>query len=276
MHIDPGVCGFVYVATGEEYVNEAIASARSLRRFHEEPICLITNGEVPPGHPFSDVICRPELSKSIRSKLEMNLCPYERFIFLDSDTRILSSLAELFHLLEMFDVCVPAALGGYHYQLDGVSSAFREPSTNVIGFRRSEAVEEFFRKWMEYFRKYEKEMGREWDQRSFRHAAYEVRLLRLCFLGDEWSLSPYPGGLLCRDVKILHGRPPQLIAAMEGSVNAKLGYRVFWRGFAIIRDPQSMSFWESIALACQFCWSGIKRPIRLIRQKASLRGTNRK
>ena len=257
-----GPFGFVYVATGAQYVTEATESAHSLRRFHRERICLVTNREPASGHPFDDVIIRPELTDNIRSKLNMDLCPYERFIFLDTDTRVIGPLAELFQLLDAFDLCVPASLGGYHYTLDGVPPAFREPSTNVIAFRRGAPVLEFFEKWRLYFARYETSMGREWDQRSFRHAAYIVTTLRLCFLGDEWSLSPYPGGLLCRDVRILHGRPRQVIDDMEAAVNRHLGFRVFWRGFSILREPYSMGFLENVRLAGEFVRNALKCPFR--------------
>jgi hypothetical protein len=256
------VFGFVYVATGTQYVEEAMDSARSIRRFHSEPICLITNADVASGHPFDSIIVKRELTSNIRSKLAMDLCPYDRFIFLDSDTRAIAPVTELFQLLDAFDVCVPASLGGYHYQLEGVSPAFREPSTNVIGFKKGPPVTELFEKWRFYFNGYENEMGREWDQRSFRHAAYAVSSLKLCFLGDEWSLSPYPGGLLCRDVRVLHGRPVAILDEMEATVNEKLGYRVFWRGFSIMREPYVMGFGENLILAGQFFRNALKCPIR--------------
>ncbi|MEB3359683.1 MAG: hypothetical protein VKK04_23355 [Synechococcales bacterium] len=231
--------GFVYVATGQKYVDEAALSAASLKRFHQEPVCLITNA--PTNHTvFDEVIIQEALPNNVGSKLAMDACPYDRFVFLDSDTYIVAPLNELFELLDAFDIGVPAALGGFHYQLPGVSPAFREPMTNVIAMRRSLALTAFFEKWRHYYAEYETIMGREWDQRSFRHAAYETEGLRITFLGDEWSLSPYPGGLLCRDVRIFHGRPRELLYEMEKIANRRLGYRVFWRGFGCIGEPYTM------------------------------------
>lgn len=255
--------GFVYVATGKTYVDEAADSARSVRKFHREPICLITNEPV--SHPeFDQVIVKPELRNDVSSKLAMAEAPFEMYLFLDSDTLIAAPLDEIWQLLEAFDVAVPASLGGYHYTLPGVSPAFREPSTNVIGFRRSPTLDEFFKLWKKYFDAYETEMGREWDQRSFRHAAYETRALRLCFLGDEWSLSPYPGAALCRDVRIFHGRPRPYLHVMLDQVNRRAGFRVFWRGFGVLYEPFAMKPSEYFRLLSYTLYQGARACIRTV------------
>ncbi|MEY3300377.1 MAG: hypothetical protein RLZZ597_3637, partial [Cyanobacteriota bacterium] len=66
--------GFVYVATGKKYVDEAALSAESLRRFHQESICLITNA--PTEHKvFDHVIIQEHLPNNVASKLAMDSCP---------------------------------------------------------------------------------------------------------------------------------------------------------------------------------------------------------
>lgn len=232
--------GFVYVATGDHFVGEAAVSAQSVKAHNPEPVCLIT--DQPCANPvFDHVILRPDLRRDVSAKLAMDACPFERFIFLDTDTYIAAPLGELFDVLDAFDLAVPAALGGYHYELPGCSPAFREHSTNVIAMKRGPALEAFMVRWRQYFAEYENVMGREWDQRSFRRAAYETVNLRLCSLGDEYSLSPYPGGLLCRDVRIFHGRPPAALREMERETNRRAGYRVYWGGFGCLHDMSSVT-----------------------------------
>lgn len=264
--------GFVYVATGQMYIDEAIHSAQSLRRFHNEPICLITNAPLtltPTAHEiFDDIIILEHLPHTLGAKLAMDACPYEQFIFLDSDTYIVACLDELFQLLEVFDLAVPPALGGFHYELPGVSPAFREPMTNVIAMRRSPALTAFFDQWRQYFAAYESVMGRDGDQRSFRHAAYETAGLRLTFLGDEWSLSPYPGGVLCRDVRIFHGRPRKRLYEMEKIVNGRLGYRIFWRGYGCIYEDHRMPLLANLQVILRTIVQSLKATIRpLIHQE---------
>jgi hypothetical protein len=230
--------GFVYVATGEFYVAEAAWSAASLRRFNPEPIMLVTNRPV--DFPiFDEIRVIPDLRNNVSSKLAMDQNPFDDFVFLDSDTYILGPLTELFELMGAFDVAIPAALGGYHYKLPEVPHSFREMSTNVIAFHRSPAIAKFFDEWRRYFALYEKEMGREWDQRSFRQALYHARDVRPCIVSDEFGLSPYPGGMLCRDARILHGRPREWLLKMAPRINRPDGYRVFWRGYDILYEPRN-------------------------------------
>ena len=91
-------CGFVYVATRAAFIAEAAESARSLRRFHREPICLVTNAPVAQP-PFDQIVVRSELRGDVSAKLAMDACPYDRFVFLDTDTAIVAPLHELFQLL---------------------------------------------------------------------------------------------------------------------------------------------------------------------------------
>lgn len=260
--------GFVYVATGSHFVGEAVASARSVRAHHSEPICLITNQPCP-DPVFDHVIVRAELRGDVSAKLAMDACPFERFVFLDTDTHVAAPLNELFDVLDSFDIAAPAAVGGYHYELPGCSPAFREHSTNVIAMKRGPALADFMERWRRYFAEYEGVMGREWDQRSFRRAAYEAPV-RLCSLGDEYSLSPYPGGILCRDVRIFHGRPPATLQAMERTVNRRQGYRVYWGGVGCLHDMSSLTPGE----CARFLLSTFRQMIRLT-ARAIKRGWSR-
>lgn len=243
--------GFVYVATGDKYVAEAAQSAASLRVHHRDPVVLFTDR--PCGNSvFDHVVVIPNLPKAAEAKLVIRDTPFDRFIYLDSDTLVLGSFEEIFQLLEAFDVCVPAALGGYHYTIPEVSHAFREPSTSMIGFRRSAPVIDFFERWRVRFDQYRDVMGREWDQRSFRHAAYEDRQLRVCFLGDEWCLSPYPGGMLCRDARLVHGRPPEGLESMARRANERLGYRVLWQRMPVVHEQSQNGARKYLELALYF------------------------
>jgi len=258
--------GFVYVAVGEKYVAEAAKSAASLKAHNPDPVVLFTNQSCE-NSAFDHVFVIPDLPKSAEAKLVIRDTPFDRFIYLDSDTLVLGSLEEIFQLLDAFDVCVPAALGGYHYSIPEVSHAFREPSTNLIGFRRTPPVIHFFERWRIRYDHYRNVMGREWDQRSFRHAAYEDRQLRICFLGDEWSLSPYPGGMLCRDVRVVHGRPPEGLASMARRANESLGYRVLWQGMPMVHEQSRNGARTYFGLALYFSLRAGRSLARTVREK---------
>lgn len=232
--------GFVYAVAGAKYIEEARLSAQSVRRFHQEPIVLITDREVAKDG-FDEVIVVPDFLPRYGAKIAMRHCRFERYIYLDCDCRMIGPVAELFQLLDAFDLALPAALGGYHYQLDNCSPAFREHSTHMMAVRRNAATEAFFRAWAGWYRHYESEMQGEGDQRSFRRAAYEAHDLRLCTLSDEWALSAYPGGLLCMDVRIVHARPTARLDELERNANQRLAYRAFLPPFPPIYEPHEMT-----------------------------------
>src|SRR5437879_782202 len=79
--------GFVYIAFGQDYVEEAAASARSVRALHQYPITLITDKQ-PAQHVGTvfDTVRVETLRRDYSDKILMGTSPYERTIFLDSDT----------------------------------------------------------------------------------------------------------------------------------------------------------------------------------------------
>jgi hypothetical protein len=258
--------GFVYAVTGAKHVKESRLSAASVRRFHSEPIVLITDDQVE-SHGFNDVLVVSQFERRFGAKIAMRHCPFSRYIYLDCDCRVIGSLSELFHLLDAFDLALPAALGGYHYELEGCSPAFREHATNMMAVRKCPATDEFFDTWQRWYRYYEDAMEGEGDQRSFRRAAYDTRELRLCTLGDEWSLSPYPGGLLCREVRLVHGRPPQRLDFLEKFANQKLGYRAFLPPFRPLYSPALMTSRDWLSLIASGMLEMAKSMYRRVRKR---------
>src|SRR6266498_441972 len=96
--------GFLYVAFGKRYLQEAEISARSLKRFTNLPICLITDEEGY-GSEYVDIVLIEKGERDFVSKIiGMQRTPFERTIFLDSDTFICSSIDKLFEVLDLFDM----------------------------------------------------------------------------------------------------------------------------------------------------------------------------
>src|SRR5467141_2642138 len=152
--MDPTVeidAGVVYVAWGEEFIREAIASAQSLQKHSQYPCALITHAIPDVAHPFSTIITIP-LEHSYRDKISMRFSPFKKTLFLDTDTHILGPIDQLFRLLDRFDVFFSAADGGLHYELEGVPmDAFPEPSAGVIGWTKSDRTARFFALWDQYY-----------------------------------------------------------------------------------------------------------------------------
>jgi hypothetical protein len=234
--------GFVYVATGANYRREAAASAARVRALHPSlRICLITDQAAET--PFwDDLVLLEKAAFSFRDKFSILRCPYERFLFLDTDTQVLADLAEVFELLEHFDFAGHQLFEGHDRPVPGVPDAFPEFQGGLLAFRRSPAVESFFSRWLEiYDRNYATSLegSRDYsdlsEQKSLRTALY-ASSLRLAVLGPEYNFRPSCVDFACAPVRVLHGRGR--LDAFAGRINRQLGNRVYVPQLdAVLGDP---------------------------------------
>ena len=220
-------CGFVYVATGAAYLPEALQSAATLRRQHPEiPICLITDCPPPELGPFTEIRrpASPVAHKPI-DKLLAYEAPYERVIFLDTDTHVVDDLSPVFRVLERFDLALLQDVNrGWNYELPDVPLAFSEFNTGVIAFRRSDAVAQFFRDWRANYLRLRAELNLVNDQPSFRCTLFHSPL-RVAPLPNEFHfLGDFPNSTLWK-VRLIHGRGDY--ARIERQVNEHLGLRAY-------------------------------------------------
>ena len=240
--------GAVYVAFGDQYIKEAQEAAASFRFFNPKiPVCLISDADAQVDG-FEIQIHTKRQSPVIRGKLEMFRSPFDRSLFLDTDTLVFSPLNEVFELLDTFDIVFRQDSSGYHYKLDGVPHAFPEPSTGVIGFRKSPKIERFAKSWAKYFDDYAADMGREWDQRSFRHAIY-VSDLRHSVLPPEYNFMPYAPACASGDLRIIHGRPRELLQKTKRLMDRELGPRAYIPRIGCVRHYNQYSLGELVALS---------------------------
>src|SRR5207244_3989252 len=102
--------------------------------------------------------------------------PYERLVFLDTDTRAFGDLLPLFDLLDRFDLAALQDVNrGWNYTLPDVPLPFTEFNTGVIAFRKGPAVEKFFSEWRANHEQL-KASGFVNDQPAFRRTAYHSPL----------------------------------------------------------------------------------------------------
>ena len=224
--------GFVYVATGERYLREARTAAAQLRRTNPGArVCLIADRS--DGEKFwDDFVPLPDPAFSFRDKLALRLCPYARFVYLDTDTYAAGDLSEIFQLLERFDFAGHQLFEGHDSPIAGVPDAFPEFQGGVLAFRRSPTVEAFFTRWRELYDGFrapdqpDRDLyANVTDQKSLRLALYESKL-RLAVLGPEYDFTPAHLNFACAGVRLLHGRGDDFAAFAE-RINAQLGNRVY-------------------------------------------------
>ena len=127
--------GIVYVATGEKYVKEAGISARMVRRWMPDvSISLFTDftgNNLPPF--FDNTFHLSDPAHSFFDKIEPLInSPYEKTLFLDTDTLMVESVYELFELIDKFDLAYCHAPFRICYDLADVPDAFPEANTGVL------------------------------------------------------------------------------------------------------------------------------------------------
>jgi len=229
-----GTKGFVYVATGDLFYREAEESAGYLRAANPGArVCLVTDRVR--GEPFwDDVVVMEKPFFDFRDKMGVALCPYERFVFLDTDTYVAGDLGEMFTLLERFDVLGHQLFEGHDYVCPGVPDAFPEFNTGVFGVKRGPGTERMLARWREIFFEYRQTLktGSAYDyvnasdQKGFRMALHESGV-RHSVLGPEFNFIAQHIQFACAAVKILHGRPFAEMRRIERIVNAQLGVRAW-------------------------------------------------
>lgn len=225
--------GILYSASGEQFIAEALRSARSSLRHNDLPHLLYASGEVreedprlsvvqfePGRHPFADRIAN------------MRRSPFERTLYLDSDTYVVDEVAPLLSLLDHYDV---AAAYAPYCALDDpeVPSAFYEFNAGVVAWRASDRVAEFLRSWQETYLAWlsaepfpgtsvVSRSGRG-DQPAFRHCAWQHGI-RLFVLPPEYNFRYMHPTTLRELVRIIHGRHDDY-EALAAQVNWRRGMR---------------------------------------------------
>ena len=103
--------GVLYCATGDLYQKRARLSAYSLKKFNPSlPCCLFTNIEDKDNIWDRTVISEKSKDGFHQYMLDkitaLSLSPFEKTLYLDSDTYILDNIDELFSLLDRFDLAL--------------------------------------------------------------------------------------------------------------------------------------------------------------------------
>jgi hypothetical protein len=242
--------GIVYVVSGAKFIKEAEESATYCKQKNPNlKYCIITEQKVT--NPlWDDVVFLEEPTFSSRDKMRMHLCPYEKAIFLDSDTYVTVDLSEVFDLLDHFDIAAYQESSGFHYKIPEVPNAFPEFNSGVIAFRKSPQLLDFFSAWESFYELYyaeQKKAGRVWDQKSFRHAMYASKL-RIATLPHEFNFMPYFPGYAMTELKIIHGRNFENVKRLEKRMNKNLGHRVYLPRIGVIYNYDQMSYRQYINL----------------------------
>lgn len=231
--------GVMYIAVGESFVAEAAHSAASVKaQMPQLPIALVSNRA--PGDSVFDTVVQVEqreYASTDRARLLM-LSPFERTLYLDTDTFVCLPITELFVLLDRFDLAVAhgqmrvrdtdAETLADLYTL--VPLSYPQFNTGVLLYKQSPAFAQFMQQWIDLNARNTAictARGKEppSNQTGFREALY-LSDLRASTLTPEYHCRPGWVGFLSGQVKILHGRRNDLANAAK-MLNRSTDQRVF-------------------------------------------------
>jgi len=221
--------GILYSSTGDSYIAEALRSARSSLRHNRLPHLIFSSLDVEVEQGLSIARFEPSANAYVDKIANMRRSPFERTIYLDTDTFVVDEIAHMLRLLDRFDLAVaydPSQRGRGDPE---VPMAFYEFNTGVVVWRANDRTAAFMRSWEETYLAWLRDEpflgagkasvrrrarllpGRDpsWggaaDQPAFRRCAWQHDV-RLFVLGPEYNLRLGVPTTVVERVRVIHGR----------------------------------------------------------------------
>lgn len=98
--------GFLYIAAGDEHVEEALTSVRSLRKVEPEAKVHLVTEKLRPHLELFDVVSVRTGVPSIAYKVDNLHTPFTNTCFVDSDTYFTASVKGVFEVLDSWDMAM--------------------------------------------------------------------------------------------------------------------------------------------------------------------------
>ncbi|MFB6294993.1 MAG: hypothetical protein ABEI97_04490 [Candidatus Nanohaloarchaea archaeon] len=167
-----GDAGFLIVATGDEFVEQAELAAKRVKQVTDYPVALISDRD-PGAECFDSVIPIEDPVHGFGDKpYNIHRTPFDRTILIDADFYVSERTTELFRLLD--DAEMAACLDERNMDreetrelFDDVPLAFPECNTGLIAFRNTDTVQALFEQWRDLY-----SPDHVNDQKSFLAALY--------------------------------------------------------------------------------------------------------
>lgn len=238
-------CGVLYVATGERHRAEALRSAASVKAAMPElAVALATDlAALPPGQPIDRLLPVAQARHDHGDKIAPLLdSPFERTLFLDSDTYVCRPLPELFAIAERFELafCHDPWRQGLP---TGVPAAFAHANSGVLLYRLTPAVRTLFAAWDALYWRMKAAgaglEGEDWlgDQTPLQRVLWDSAV-RFCVLPGEYNYRTWCANLVGAQgaVGILHGRDADLSGLARRLLPAQRRVRAFLPSTAELFD----------------------------------------
>jgi len=170
--------GVIYYATGDPYVRQAEISAKSLKSHNDIDVTMYTDQSLDSPYVDNVVTITPGEYPFYDRINYFKQTPYDRTLYLDTDTYIVSKLSSVFEMLDRFEIVAAfnenRDTASEHAKFETVDidvpASFPEYQCGAIGYRNTDTVQELFGDWQERYEPYrDKNLL---DQPHFREALY--------------------------------------------------------------------------------------------------------
>lgn len=222
------------MADCDAYIDEAMRSIESLKKqMPDARVALVTHRELfRAGSLVTDWIELQQSREGPVVKSEAWHAPYDRVVFLDTDTLIIDDLTNVFPLLDKFDIVgTPEPNGRPERGVEsGVPESLPELNNGFFAFRKTPEVRRFFDTWLAEWDAMRQQSGVVASQPAFRIALWKCDEIRYLTLGSEYNLLIHTNSGVSGPVKVIHDRSPDRLA-LAARVNRYTSPRAIIAGF---------------------------------------------
>ena len=203
--------GLLYVATGNQYVSEAIQSYHSFKEKNKAISAVIytdsENEQMATSH-FDNVKIIKNPVFNFLDKIEpMKETPFDLTLFVDTDTFCNENIDSLWNALDHYEMAFAFDTGRINDPVKGVPDWFCEYSTGVILYKKTKMLNTFIERWKFLYLEMLNSDGFTFDQTSFRKTVWEIKP-NFFLLPQEYNFYTFSLNISAKNypVKIFHGR----------------------------------------------------------------------
>jgi len=199
--------GFLYIATGEEFVKEAKISVQRLQEVMEGYPCSIVT-DININYPlFDKVIAIDDATHNSGDQIRnLTQTPYDKTIYIDTDIYINSDISEIYSVLDEYDLALPLSQNRLNSRVENeeIPDCFVEYNTGLVAYNNTSDLKQLCSIWEDLYIQNKNQDN--WpNQPAFREAIYKSDL-QVATLPPEYHLVIRQPGHVKGEVKVAHGR----------------------------------------------------------------------
>lgn len=228
--------GIVYMVIGDDFVQEAAVSACSAKaQMPDIDITIAVDSYDYDLTAFDDVVLlddnRVEVIDGrtwmIDSTIPPELSPYDKTLYLDSDTYLTAPVYELFDMLDRYDLAIARTPDLPRDHIEDLPPHWCHLNCGVIAYRSNDVVHALLDRWTDIYWDMLDRQDEPMDQPAFARALYESDDVRWFTLPREYNVRVPRRGKLASKAKIIHGRHPLGLERVAKELNRTERIRVF-------------------------------------------------